>query len=189
MVNDRYIPNFVLSSPLRRISKFPMNVINQYIVKSAKIADIGSGPGYYSIILATKNPNSTVYAVDPNKKAIDYLNEVIKKKGIKNIITLWEPGNKIVSIESGSIDFVMSHLMICCMTDHEGAMKEVIRILKPSGFAFISVNKSSSVNDMRSVRKDEWEDMKKKYGFIKEGQTLISRWFIMRKDLIKPAEG
>ncbi|MGP6220379.1 class I SAM-dependent methyltransferase [Caldiplasma sukawensis] len=182
MVNDRYIPNFVLSSPLRGISKFPLNIINEYIIKGAKIADIGSGPGYYSIRLAAKHPESTIYAIDPNKKAIDFLNEAITKKGIKNIITLCEPGNKIASIESGTIDFVLSHLMICCMTDHEGAMKEVIRILKPSGFAFISVNKSSSQNDMRSVTRDEWEEMKKKYGFIKEGQTFISRWFIMKKD-------
>ena len=48
MEKDRYLPNFILGSPIRGMTKFPVNVISEYLRDGITVADIGCGPGYYS---------------------------------------------------------------------------------------------------------------------------------------------
>ncbi len=182
MEKDRYLPNFLLGSPIRGVSKFPINVVSEYIKAGSTVADVGCGPGYYSMKLARKGLNLRIISVDPNPEAIKSLTRKINKEGITGITPICESANAIISIPDHSVDFVLSHLMLCCMSDHEGAMRETLRILKPGGIAFISVNKSSSKNDSRDVGIEEWNIIKKKLDIIKEGETLISRWFIMRNE-------
>ena len=182
MEKDRYLPNFILGSPIRGMTKFPVNVISEYLRDGITVADIGCGPGYYSMKIAKKGLNVKILSIDPNPDAIRALSEKIRKNGIKQITPICESANSINSIPDQSVDFILSHLMLCCMSDHEGAMKETLRILKPGGYAFISVNKSRSARDSRDVGVEEWNRIKRRYTIVREGETLISRWFIMRKE-------
>jgi ubiquinone/menaquinone biosynthesis C-methylase UbiE len=182
MDKDRYLPNFLLGSPIRGLTKFPIDVISEYLREGSTVADIGCGPGYYSIKLARKGMNLKIFSIDPNPEAIKFLTRKIERIGITGITPICESANAIKSIPDQSVDFVLSHLMLCCMSDHEGAMRETIRVLKRDGVAFISVNKSGSKTDSRDVGKEEWETIKKRYAIIKEGESLISRWFIMKRE-------
>ncbi|MGD9782631.1 MAG: methyltransferase domain-containing protein [Kiritimatiellia bacterium] len=53
------------------------------------VADIGCGPGYYSYMFSGKvGTNGQVYAVDTNRKHLEYIQGVVKNRGIGNIETL-----------------------------------------------------------------------------------------------------
>ena len=178
---NRYIPNFILNSPVRNVSRFPLNVISGFINEGSTVVDIGSGPGYYSLKIASLKNNLKVIATDPNPSAIKNLNEAISKRGLTQITTLIESGDSLNSIADSSADFVFSHLMLCCMSNHKGALDETLRILKKGSYAFISVNRGSSERDRRDVTVSEWESIKKRYKVVKEGSTLMSRWIIIQK--------
>ncbi len=179
---NRYIPNFVLNAPVRSISRFPLRIVSGYLKDGYTVADIGSGPGYYSLRLATLRKNINVIAVDPNPSAVKYLEGIIQRKRINNIKVVKEPADSISSIEDCSVDFVFSHLMLCCMSNHDGAMEETMRILKNGGNAFISVNRSSSPSDSRDLTSSEWKSIKKRFNVVADGNSLISRWAIINKD-------
>ena len=53
------------------------------------VADIGCGPGYYSYMFSEKvGTNGHVYAVDTNRKHLEYIQGVVKNRGIGNVETL-----------------------------------------------------------------------------------------------------
>lgn len=185
VTEDRYLPNFILKNPIRGISSFPVDLVLPYIHDGDVIADIGCGPGYYSLKLSRMFPKSKIIAVDPNENAISYLKRRIKNGRITNITPVCESANSMKSILDCSADFVFSHLMLCCMTDHDGGIKESTRILKPGGISFISINKinmkkKASHKDPKDVSYDEWNKLKIRYNIIKEGSSLMSRWFIAK---------
>lgn len=182
MPDDRYIPNFILNTPLRGIVRFPISAFSKYLKQGDLVVDLGSGPGYYSIKLAKMKKGLRILSIDPNSLATEKLRKFTEEKGINNITTLSHSANKLSSVEDNSVDFVVSHLMLCCMSDHDGAMEETMRILKPQHYVFLSVNKSNSKKDKRSVNSDEWEDLMKHYKIVEQGGSLISRWAIIQKE-------
>ena len=181
MQTDRYLPNFILKTPLRGITSFPMGVVRKYLREGDTVADIGCGPGYYSVKMAELNMGLKIISVDPNPRAIDDLKHTLSRKKINSVTPLCESAGSLGSISDSSVNFVLSHLMICCMSDHKGAMNATMRILKPGGYAFVSVNRRSSSNDSRDVTENEWEDLKKNYVVIEQGKSPMSRWIIIQK--------
>lgn len=181
MVSDRYIPNFILNAPIRGLVRFPISAFSKYLKKGYLVVDLGSGPGYYSVKMAKMKLDLRIISIDPNSLAIARLEKLSQENGLNNITPLALSANALNTIEDNSVDFVVSHLMLCCMSDHDGAMKETMRILKPDHFLFLSVNKSRSSKDARDVSTQEWNKLKKQYKVVEEGNSLISRWVIIQK--------
>lgn len=181
MVNDRYISNFILDTPLRGLVRFPVSIFSKYLKKGYLVVDLGSGPGYYSVKMARMKLDLQIVAVDPNSLAVAKLKKFAEETGLNNVTPLCQSANALTTIKDNSVDFVLSHLMLCCMSDHEGAMKETMRILKPGHFVFLSVNKSKSSKDKRDVNTIEWNEIKKRYKVVEEGNSLISRWIVIQK--------
>ena len=71
------------------------------------VADIGAGSGWFTVRAARRVTGSgTVYAVDINPKAIQYIDERAKKEGLQNIKTiLSQPDNP--QLPADSIDAVL----------------------------------------------------------------------------------
>ena len=186
---EQIYSELLLNSPVRNSTHFPLTRVSTYLKDGFTVADIGSGTGYYSFRLANLKKNIKVITVDPNHDARKYLEELIRKKGIDNIRVAMEPADSIGSIKDSSVDFVFSHLMLCCMSNHEGVMGETIRMLKNRGNAFISVNRSSSESDERNLTLREWESIKKKFNVVADGKSLTSRWIIIDKNTDEPNYG
>ena len=62
--------------------------INKYIEKNKTIADVGTGAGFPCIPLKIYRPDLNVTLVDSLNKRINFLNEVISKLDLKNIVTI-----------------------------------------------------------------------------------------------------
>lgn len=77
------------------------------ITPGKSVADIGAGSGWFSVRAARRvTQTGTVYAVDINPEAIDYIQQRSKRQGIANIKTiLGKAGDPL--LPPGSIDAVL----------------------------------------------------------------------------------
>lgn len=79
---------------------------NLNIKKGSTLVDIGSGGGYYSMCFAAETGlEGKVYAVDMNKKLLDYIDSQVEKNEIKNIETIHIDG-ELTGIPENSCDLI-----------------------------------------------------------------------------------
>ena len=62
--------------------------VNQYIHNSGRILDVGTGAGFPGLILALFNPEKSFVLVDGVSKKISFLQEMIGKLNLKNVIAV-----------------------------------------------------------------------------------------------------
>jgi len=62
--------------------------VNQYIQNSGRILDVGTGAGFPGLILALFNPDKSFVLVDGVSKKISFLQEMIGKLNLKNVIAV-----------------------------------------------------------------------------------------------------
>jgi len=140
------------------------------------VADLGCGPGYYTLALAECiGPKGKVYAVDSDKKAIRAVDKKAEKGGYHNIQAHASSAHDLSFIKDGSVDFILAEGLLCFMAPkhHESAVNEIRRILNSRGLAFISVDKGPG----SYVSKAEWENILKGFRVKRRGDPLIGdRW-------------
>ena len=153
--NDKHFLVFGLDNPVRKLFDDPQKFCS-YVKNGDTVADLGCGPGFYTISLAEKvGSEGRVYAVDSDEKSI----RAIKLKAAKlshHIIEAHVTSAANLSfIKDSSVDFVLACGLLCSMAprEHEAAVAEIKRILKPEGKAFILVSKGV----ISYVDKAEWE--------------------------------
>jgi ubiquinone/menaquinone biosynthesis C-methylase UbiE len=87
-----------------------------HIKQGERIADVGSGDGYYSMLLAPKC--SKVYSIDISKNGIERENKKIKEKKILNVETILEDMCKMEKIpEVDRVFFSTSFHDFPCMDE------------------------------------------------------------------------
>ncbi len=179
---DRYIPPLILDNPLRKLEKSPLTFIGKYLKPGMAVADIGSGPGYFTVKLSSLvGPEGTVTALDPDEKTVERLRMKMVNLHIGNVRILVSSGSRIPGVESNSMDYVFSHLMICCMSEHKKALDEMMRILKPGAMAFVSVTRTLPGKDPRNVYREEWDRILQDFHAVEKGATMTYRWAVLQK--------
>ena len=109
--------------------------------KGSTFVDLGCGRGEYAIIAAEiVGLEGTVYAVDLWKEGIASLSKEAVDRGVKNLIPIVADVAKRVPLEDNSVDVcfmatVFHDLALANVAD--GALKEVVRMLKRDGFLVI----------------------------------------------------
>ena len=72
---DKHFPLFAHDNIIRRLFSSP-NEYCPYVTNGQVVADLGCGPGYYTLALAESvGPEGRVYAADSDEKAIRALEE------------------------------------------------------------------------------------------------------------------
>jgi ubiquinone/menaquinone biosynthesis C-methylase UbiE len=139
---DKRFPLFVNENLFRRMFLPPGRLTKPYVSKGQVAADIGCGPGFYTISLAESvGPEGKVFAVDFDEKAIRALEKKADKRGYPNIEAHASTACNLGFIKDGSVDFVLANGLLCSIAPqhHESVVNEIKRILKPDGQAYISV--------------------------------------------------
>jgi len=172
--NDRHLPVVLMDNYLRRLISPAKKKVSEFVRAGAVVADLGCGPGYYTIPIAEiVGEGGKVYALDSDPKSIQKLREKIGPS-LENVIEAHTASAAHVDmIADQCIDFVFAHGLLCCMHDHVGAIGEIKRILKHSGLAYLSVSRFYRTNDSRAVRRDEWESILQGFA-VKERHEAIS---------------
>lgn len=183
-VQDRRIPGLLIDNILRRLFRSPERFLSKHLDPGSAAADLGCGPGFYTLPMARiVGENGVVHAVDFDPKAIAR----VEKKASRRSYGRWvapraASASDIDFIESGSIDFVLAEGLLCCMKDHDGAVRQIRRILKPNGRAFLSVIKFGREGDPRNVSKDEWASILAEFRVLDGGERAVTRWALVTRN-------
>ncbi len=182
---DRRIPSFLLDNPFRYLLFNPGKVAKRYASEGYTVADLGSGPGFYTIAFAKRvGEKGKVYAVDFDVDSIKKLILKAKKEKVEDVVEAHAvSASKVDFIPDSSVDFVFANGLICCMTDHEGAIRQINRIMKPEGKAYISVTRAFRKTDARAVSSAEWNHMLSRFNVVEHGEGIARRWALVCKSL------
>ena len=178
---DRHLPTVVMDNFIRRLISPPTKKIARFIRPGSTVADLGCGPGYFTIAIAELlGPNGRVYAADSDPKVIRVLQSKAEAGGFQRVIDARvTSAAEMKQIPDASVDFVFANGVLCCMVDHKGALAEIKRILKRTGVAYLSVAKGLRRNDVRAVRKGEWEQMLDDFRVSERHDGLLHRWALV----------
>ncbi len=110
---DHHFPTFLLDNIFRRLVSSPRKY-NPHIKADQVVADLGSGPGYFTLAMAQEvGPEGKVYAVDSDEKSIQAVEKKADKKHLHNIEAHASSAASLEFIEDQSVDFVLADGLIC----------------------------------------------------------------------------
>jgi ubiquinone/menaquinone biosynthesis C-methylase UbiE len=136
------------------------------------VLDYGCGSGSYVAAVAELTGNSgEIYALDVHPLAIEMIKKIVAKRRLKNVETVIS--DRKTGLPDESIDAILLYDVFHDLTDPNGVLAELHRVLKPDGILSFSdhhMKENEIISNLtgkalfRLLRKGE-----KTYSFIKAG--------------------
>ncbi|MCX7427146.1 MAG: class I SAM-dependent methyltransferase [Planctomycetia bacterium] len=98
--------------------------------------DLGAGKGPVAILLVEKTGNPVIM-IDPNAEAMSEGLDVARKKGLQDRLAAVVGAAEKLPLPDGSVDLVVSRGSIFFWEDPAQGLREVYRVLRPGGKAYI----------------------------------------------------
>ncbi len=180
-VGEEKPKNQISVNPISRLFENPQSSIEPYVRKGQVVADLGCGPGYYTLAMAEcVGSEGRVYAVDLIEKYIRALEKEAEKHGYHNIEAHASSASDLSFIKDESIDFVLANGLLCNMPEHRQlAVSEIKRILKPIGQAHLSLG---ALSPLGFVDRAEWERILEGFRVERRGGFLQKWATVSKKD-------
>ena len=175
-----------------KTSKF-MQLIN--IRPGDRVADLGSGPGYYSFRFAKKvGPNGQVYAIDTDADHLRWVEEAKAAMGVTNVLTVQTEGRTLGLPDSaGKLDIVflcsLYHNIYGIMTppERDSLVASIREALKDNGKVYLADNGLVKQGTLPYhgpyLAKELIIAQMANYGFelVKNGQPIAQRYLLVFK--------
>ena len=152
----------LIAHKIARLFEPPKKIVEPYVKEGQVVADLGCGPGYYSLHFAKiLGPEGKVFSVDSDIRCIKALEKKAKKHGHNNIEAHASCASNLNFIMDNSIDFIFANGLLCSIApkQREKAIEEIKRILNPSGKAFLSAARGS----YSYMKDEEWEEILREF--------------------------
>jgi ubiquinone/menaquinone biosynthesis C-methylase UbiE len=122
-----------LDSKIRRWLQNPQKILSPFVKEGMKVLDVGCGPGFFSVELATMvGANGKVYSVDLQEGMLQKLQNKIRGTSLEKIIHLIKcEKDKIVIPEK--VDFILAFYMVHEVPDKDKLFKTLKNFLKENG--------------------------------------------------------
>lgn len=119
----------------------PEVVVSQFHLREGdKVADFGSGSGFFTKVLSTHvGEEGVVHACEIQKRLVERLGELARAEGLTNVHPLWcdlEEANGI-KIADGVLDVALLVNTLFLIEDKETAVREMSRTLRSGGKFFV----------------------------------------------------
>lgn len=154
----------------------PQKNIDQFAVDPGmKIADVGSGAGFYSLALArTVGKTGRVYAIDVQQDLLMKLKNEALQENLDNIEIIWGDieDEKGTNLADNFVDKAILANVLFQTKDKEAVIKEVHRILKPKGTAML-IDWSDSFGGLGPARHYLLTEDQAKALFEKQGFEFV----------------
>ncbi len=105
-------------------------------VQGKEVLDLGCGEGGYSRALSKQG--AIVTAVDCSETFTTYVTNKAREENL-DIKTLCRNANELTGIIDNTYDVVLCSMMLMDVEDLDGTLREIYRVIKPNGRAFISI--------------------------------------------------
>ena len=130
-------PNGILSGVYAFFVRQACNMIR----RGDRVLDLGCGPASLLAAIAALNPESTFVGIDRSATMIATGNDLLRARAARNVELRLDDMTELSSVESGSIDVVLSSMAMHHLpdTDHLRRCFEAIeRVMAPEAKVFIS---------------------------------------------------
>jgi len=155
------------------------NISQLNITPGMRVADIGAGTGFYSLLLAKLVGNSgKVYAIDIQKDLLEKLKAESRKDHLLNIDIVWGDMERLggSKLGAGVADVAILSNILFQIKDKNTFLLETKRILKPGGRVMV-VDWTDSFGGMGPQSKDVLNEMMAKELFDKNGFSIERSFF------------
>ena len=115
-----------------------MNILKEVGIKPGfTVLDYGCGPGSYVIGTAELvGKSGKIYALDIHPLAIQKVRNIASRKRLTNVETIHS--NCKTGLPDNSVDVVLLYDILHTLSDPNGVLEELYRVLKPSGILSFS---------------------------------------------------
>lgn len=124
---------FMFSEPIKNIEQFSVD-------PGMKVADLGSGSGFYTLALSKAvGDTGTVFSIDVQQELLTKLKNESVRQNLENINIILGDIENIngTTIANNTVDRAIIANTLFQTTDKEGVIGEAKRILKPKGMLLI----------------------------------------------------
>ncbi len=147
----RYARSVLKSNKIKKVYlPFIDEILKRVKKKPEMILDLGTGPGFLALEFARKVPEVKVFGLDLSEDMLAYAKRVVQESDFKNV-TLVLGDVQEIPFEDDSFDLIVSHGLIKCVPDFAKALKEVYRVLKSGGFAFLVDVRRDALKDLEKI--------------------------------------
>jgi ubiquinone/menaquinone biosynthesis C-methylase UbiE len=188
VVEEEPPKNQININPIKRLFENPTKSLEPHAKKGQTVIDLACNTGYYTLALAEcVGPEGKVYAVDLNEKVIQTVQKKVDGSGYHNIELHAASAADLSFIKDRSVDFVLANGLLCSMKDHRWeAVKEIKRVLKPNGKAYLSLGCRPPLGYVHGA---EWENILEEFRVERRGGNFLQKWaMVSKKDNDKPIE-
>jgi ubiquinone/menaquinone biosynthesis C-methylase UbiE len=112
------------------------NIEQAGITSGMKVADFGTGSGFYARTAAKLvGFDGKVYAIDLQKDLLTRVKQDAEREGIRNIEVIWGDVEKVsgTHLREGAVDFVILSNILFQVHSKDAVVKEAFRVLKGGG--------------------------------------------------------
>jgi len=160
---ERMIPEINLGATFYFEHLNRYNFANQFVT-GKNVVDVACGVGYGSYLLATSGAKS-VFGIDISKKAIKYAQSKYRAKNLKfKVLDAFK-----LDLARNSIDVAISFEFIEHITNQDGFLQEVLKIMKRDGILVISTPNKITYPSGNKFHKKELD--------LKDFKVLLNKYF------------
>ncbi|MGA2286621.1 MAG: methyltransferase domain-containing protein [Dehalococcoidia bacterium] len=169
-----------LVNPIRKWFQNPEKLLKGYVKEGMTVLDVGCGPGFFSIAMATMvGKTGRVIAADVQEAMLERLKKRIAGQEVEDRIQLHLAKEERIGL-SEAVDFALAFYMIHEVPDQDAFLQELKSTLKPNGKLLV-------VEPMFHVSKKAFEETiarAKTVGFVADGGpgVFFSRSVILRRE-------
>lgn len=128
-------------------------------ISSGRILDVGTGPGFLPILIAKKAPEIEISGIDLSEGMVKLARKNSMRGGLSERVKFFRANALSMPFENEFFDFVISTFSFHHWSKPVDCLKEIQRVLKKDGEAWIyDIRKDSS--------KEAEARFKEKYGFF-----------------------
>lgn len=161
---ERYVPEVGGQVGLEHFHRY---AFARQFVNDADVLDIACGEGYGTALLAHKA--KSVVGVDISEEVIRHVNQRYAGDGLSFV----QGSCSQIPLPEASVDVVVSFETIEHHNEHQAMMREIIRVLRPSGLLIISCPEKHEYSDVPGTQNPF--HVKELYSHEFEG--LIAKFF------------
>ena len=153
------------------------------IVSHHIIADIGCGPGLFTVPIAKMVFDGRVYALDVQQEMLDAVRESVQKVNLSNVEVMKSQERKL-PLEDESLDGVLAAFVLQEASSPRTLLKEAMRCLRKSGWLVVMEWDKREMDEgppeSQRIDIDEMQTMMEKVGFrFRERRDLNGKQYMI----------